>query len=493
MWYPRTYASRLALAVLTTFATIQVLLSALFLIAREAEIREDFDARLALRAASAADAAEAEYYRTGGVSLASRAAPPARSFALLSAYWQLGRLDGTVVERAPELRGLTLPRPPLDTFETDVEATHLDTWSDPAVRAVLGGSGELRIVSRLVLIEGSPAFVVQVARDLEPVASSLASLRRQLLLALALGLLLSGLASWVLARRVQRGIMSIVQQARDLSPDAPQRRIDAGAGGGELRQLASNLNVMLDGLEQALRSREQFLADISHELKAPLAALAADTRMMAAAARTSDICRELDNAVQSVVSSLTGTADALLMLAKCSEGTVGPIAARTALNEVVTDAVAKCLAHARARSVRLIPTLADNEDPEVDGHADLLRLTLENLIRNAVEHSPEGAPVRVSLSQAGGRARIAVADAGPGVKAELLPHVFERFVSGRPGGPPGRGLGLAIAKRVIDVHGGVISMRNLPAGGCEVEVELPLSAPALAGEGEPARVDAVRS
>ena len=481
MWFPKSFASRLALAVLTTFGLIQVLLCTSLLIAREAEIRADFDERLAVRAASAVDAAEAAFLRTGQLTLAPRPGSSATAFTVVNLYWQLARPDGSVIERSPELGELTLPRPRVEGDEIWVEgqAARVDSWDDPAVASLLRRRGSLRIASIIAQIEGAGPFVVQVARDLEPVTSSLASLRRQLLLTVVLGLLVSGVASWVLARRVQSGIMSIVRQARGITPESAQRRIEPGAGESELRQLASSLNTMLDGLEHALRSREQFLSDVSHELKAPLTALAAEARMMAAASRTSEVCQQLDAAVQSVVGSLTGATDALLMLARCGSGDAGLNSAPVPLNEVVTDAVSHCLGRARPRSVRLIPMLPEHADREVvvAGHADLLRVMLENLVRNAIDHSPEGGSVHVVLSAGGGSAQIAVRDEGPGVPHDLLPYVFDRYFAARRAShhSGGHGLGLGIAKRVVEVHGGAIRLDNRAEGGCEVVVELPLS------------------
>lgn len=475
MWYPKGIASRLALSVLATFGLIQVVLFALILVVRQGEVRRDFDERLSLRALNALDAVEVAYLRTGQITLAPRAASPTNGLALTGVYWQLRKPDGSVIERSANLDGSMLPEPAEEPGH-DEEPSFL-TWRGRDADALLGRAGALRVVSVRSDIEGEEPFVIQVARDLEPATTSIALLRRALLLAFGFGLVLTGIAAWLLARRVQHGIVSIMHQAEHITGDGPQRRIAHTGGEGELRQLATSLNTMLDGLESAMRSREQFLADVSHEFKAPLTALAAEARMMAAASRTSDVCRQLDTAVQSVVGSLTGTADALLMLAKCADGAEGPREAAVALNEVVTDAVAQCLPHARPRVVRLIPILPDQQEPVVAGHADLLKVMLENLVRNAIDHSPDGAPVHVVLSLNDKDALITVSDAGPGVPPELLPRVFDRFVSGRRSVAQGYGLGLglAIARRIVDIHGGSIRIANRPTQGCEVVVSLPLT------------------
>jgi signal transduction histidine kinase len=480
MWLPKSFASRLALAVLATFGLIQLLLCAYILVAREAEIRSDFDERLALRAASAVDAVETEFLRTQQLTLGSRGLSPTGAFALAGLYWQLSTKDGAVIERSPSLGDISLPLPTDDgaDIHADGQLASIESWQDPMVNLLLGRAGALRIASIEARIEGVPPLVVQVARDVEPVTTAIVTLRRQLLVAIVIGLLLSGVAAWIIARRLRTGILSIVQQAQGITPDAPQRRIEPVAREGELRQLAHTLNTMLDGLESALRSREQFLADVSHELKAPLTALAAEARMMAAASKASDVCRQLDSAVQSVVGSLTGATDALLMLAQCTNGDVSPIASPVSLNEVVTDAVAHCLSRARPRAVRLIPRLPEEDDNEllVSGHADLLRVMLENLVRNAIDHSPDGAPVHVVLSAAGTHAELIVRDTGPGIPPDRLGSAFNGYQAQlTPSRPGGHGLGLGIARRVVEVHGGAIQIANRPAGGCEVIVRLPLS------------------
>jgi len=475
MWRPKSFASSLVVPVLVHFALIQIALCALILFVRAGEIRDDFDERLSLRAVSSLHALEAAYLRAGALTPSERSGSLAGGLTLSGVYWQLRDRAGEVIQRSTNLGAATIPYPA--NASADSDSPTITTWRDGEASAVLGRPGALRVLTLRSALAGVEPFTLQVARDLEPVHTTLARLERILVLAFLLGLALNGLAAWDIGRRIRRGILSITRQAESITGGESPRRIAPGGSESELRQLAASLNTMLDGLERAMRSREQFLADVSHELKAPLTALAAEARMMSAASRTSDLCRQLDTAVQSVVSSVTGTADALLMLAKCSDGAGGPHAATLSLNEIVTDAVAKCLAFARPRSVRLIPMLPDQEELLVEGHADLLRVMLENVVRNAVEHSPQGAPVHIALAREDGDARILVSDTGPGVPPDMLSRVFDRFVTGRTrdAGGSGHGLGLAIGRRVVELHRGSIVLENRPAGGCEVRVRLPLA------------------
>jgi len=143
---------------------------------------------------------------------------------------------------------------------------------------------------------------------------------------------------------------------------------------------------------------------------------------------------------------------------------------------VLEEAVAACRTEAQGRTVELELTVAEGL-PQVDQDRRRLVQAFENVIRNAVEHSPEGGRVRVSakLDPAAGEPRVecAVRDAGPGFSDECLARAFEPFYSQRPGGT---GLGLAIAWRVLTEHQGTIGVGNAPDGGGMVTVRLPVRA-----------------
>lgn len=100
---------------------------------------------------------------------------------------------------------------------------------------------------------------------------------------------------------------------------------------------------------------------------------------------------------------------------------------------------------------------------------------LGNLLSNALRFSPEGGSVEVGLSAAGEQAALRLADSGPGIPADELPHVFDRFFRGRNAGHAGSGIGLAVVRELVSAHGGSVSVDNLPGAGAVFTVNLPLA------------------
>ena len=200
--------------------------------------------------------------------------------------------------------------------------------------------------------------------------------------------------------------------------------------------------------------------------------------------------------VQEEMRSLKQVIESLLVLARADAGL--PATSRTpqSPNDVAMEAVQRCQPFAAQRSVRLAPHLlsldGDAAEPMILGDAELLVTMMSNLLRNAVRFSPPARAVELVLGATREQVEFVVRDSGPGIPAEALPRLFERFmqIKGASAEQRGTGLGLAIAKSVATAHGGTISVRNRPEGGCEFRVTLPAEAPI---DGEMASVLTARS
>ena len=145
--------------------------------------------------------------------------------------------------------------------------------------------------------------------------------------------------------------------------------------------------------------------------------------------------------------------------------------------DVLLDSVQHNHALARLHGVKLLAQLGHTETaPEVEGDARLLGAMLDNLIRNAVRHSPRGSTVEVECAEAGGEVAFFVRDQGPGLPEEIRARVFERFARGPqdPSRPRTTGLGLAIAREIVQLHRGSIAIEDREGGGCTFAVRLPL-------------------
>ena len=264
----------------------------------------------------------------------------------------------------------------------------------------------------------------------------------------------------------------------DLRARAPERGGDeVAAVAGSFNRMAEELAARAEALQSSDRTRRQLLADVSHELNTPLTAMRGylETLSMSELDIDPETRKRYLGIVMEESYRLERIVGDLLDLARL-EG--GGIAMRHATVDVQTlfDRVAE--RHGReltGRSIQLVTQVAD-EARTVDGDPDRLEQAVQNLAANALRHTPDGGRVTLSSERVGDQIRLSVRDSGPGVAAEHLAKIFDRFykvdVSRKANG--GSGLGLSIAKAIVERHGGTISARN--DNGAVFEILLPASA-----------------
>jgi two-component system sensor histidine kinase SenX3 len=264
-------------------------------------------------------------------------------------------------------------------------------------------------------------------------------------------------------------------------------RIDIDPGDAEIARLQQDLNDALERLERGYRSQAQFLSNVSHELKTPVAVLLSQAQVLRAGGSPEDLTDFAGN-VEDEMRTLARLVESLLLLARVGHGKDLVRRVGVPVNDLVLEAAERSSELARSLDVPLVTNLhltrdGDNQ-PEVVGDPELLRTMIENLVRNALRFTPRGEPVDLRVTCRQGEASIRVRDRGPGVPKEHLERIFEHFyqVPGERGRERGTGLGLAIARSVAELHDGRIAVRNLPGQGCEFEVRLPLSRPESAQE-----------
>jgi len=234
----------------------------------------------------------------------------------------------------------------------------------------------------------------------------------------------------------------------------------------------------LAGQRDALRRQREFAADASHELRTPLTVIRSSVEHLSRH-RDRPVGESLDalEDIDAEVSHLAGLVDDLLLLARSDSGAVPLESIRLDLGDTAFEAASMIGRAADARGVRVV---VDPEPAMVDGDPARLRQLVMILVDNAVRHSPRDGTVSVTVRSAGRGVSLEVADEGPGVRDEDMPHVFDRFWRA-PGAPSGgTGLGLAIAKWIVDRHDGRIGVANRDSGGAAFRVELPAAGEAPA-------------
>lgn len=282
-------------------------------------------------------------------------------------------------------------------------------------------------------------------------------------------LLFAALLAWYFSKPI-RGLRKAFESVAD---GQLQTRIGATMGNrnDELADLGSAFDRMASRLENLLESQRRLLHDVSHELRSPLA------RLQAAA----DLVRQQPDRTAEFIERIerdTGRMDVLvgelLTLARIDAGMGGDFDEVLDLRDILADIADDARFEADLKLCSIDVDL--NGALITQGNRELLYRAFENIVRNAVRHSPEGGRISIFAQAKEGHLRLTVADNGPGIPESDLATIFNPFVRGSSGrSATGYGLGLAITRRVVEAHHGSISAANSAGGGLTVELALPES------------------
>lgn len=223
---------------------------------------------------------------------------------------------------------------------------------------------------------------------------------------------------------------------------------------------------MADRRRSEEAGRRRFMADAAHELRTPLAVIRAQAEGIADGLYRGDAAHLAP--ILDATRSLERLVEDLRILSESESGTVEPSLQPLDVAELLAEVQA---AHGRAATDAAITILVEGPGATVEADPDRLRQVLDNLITNALRHTPRGGVVRLAARPDGGGVLIEVADTGPGIAPELLPRIFERFVKGADS--PGSGLGLAIAAELVRAQGGEIEAASKPGRGATFTIRLP--------------------
>ena len=335
---------------------------------------------------------------------------------------------------------------------------------DARVRVVLPGDPPDR---------GPRAFVDVREFERRVNEHTLASLRTFALGSLGALFVASLGVGWLVAGRVLSPIARITSVANEIQASNLARRIRLPGPDDELRRLADTFDSMLERLEAAFVTQRQFVADVSHELRNPLAIIQSNLEVaLADVEQSPEHRRDAASAISRTIARMARLTDDLLALARLEQP--GHVRERIDLAALLREGREEFRPAAAVRGLELAAPLGDG--PVVEGERELLRRALANLLDNAVRLAPEGSAVRASTGSLEGWAWLAVSDEGPGLSPEDRERVFGRFWrSDRarrfPGG--GSGLGLAIVRQIADRHGGAVCVFPRLGGGSTFVVWIP--------------------
>ncbi len=315
---------------------------------------------------------------------------------------------------------------------------------------------------------------VEMATPANSLYETLDLLRNILLGSIPVMLLVAGFGGWWLSRRALQPVDEMTSAAETLSIDDISARLAVPKTGDELQRLGEAWNRMLDRIADSVDRMTRFTMDAAHELRTPAAIMQSSAELALRRPRTAEEYRDVIRNLAEESQHLSGLVEDLLQLARSDAG-VHRSPEEVPVSDIVSGAVQMIepLAAAKHQSLSL---REGNPEARILGDATSLRRLVLILLDNAIKFSPDGGGIDVRTSSTDDTAQFEVHDDGPGIPAEDLPHIFERFYrSSTARNGPGAGLGLAIAKAIVEEHGGEISIDSAARGGTTVRVTLPLS------------------
>ena len=384
------------------------------------------------------------------------------------AFAQVIAPDGRVIESTPAVAGAPLVRPGLlagvrgPTF-VDRRPPGLDPARLLVVPARAGGTRR--------------AFVV-VGGTLSNAQEALGSVVDLFAVAFPVALGASSLVGWLLAGAALRPVERMRREAEAITASDPSRRLPVPATGDTLARLAVTLNATFDRLQTALERERRFVDDASHELRTPLTVLRAEVDSALSAPRGRDDLEQALRVASDEVEHLVRITEGMLVLARTGDGRLPILRSDTRLADLLAASRQAFAARARAAGLHL-----EVESPDAVARLDATRVrqAIDNLLDNALHHTPAGGRVRVSAACSGDTVTLVVEDTGPGFDEHVLARAFRPFTRPPAAAYDGSGLGLAIVRAIAAAHGGTATAENLAAGA---RVTLKLHAPAeLAADG----------
>ena len=344
---------------------------------------------------------------------------------------------------------------------------------------IAAGGVTLALVAVLV---SPPLFHLHVRRALGTVTHSVAThldeaFFTSVTLSLGIGAIVAiGTAlavSWVLSSRIARPIEALSDAADDIASGELGARAPTPPANDEMADLTTAFNRMAATIESTEATRQRLLADLAHELRTPLSTVEGYLEGLADGVVPADASTWA--LLQDATARLRRLVDDVALVSRVEERQLDLALEPLAPEALVTDAVGAMQARFAAKDVAL-ETAIDPATPVV--HVDRQRVgeILANLLENALHHTPAGGRVTVRATPADGGAAVTVADTGEGIRAEDLPHVFERFYRADPArrSSRGSGIGLTIARAIAVAHGGrLMATSDGPGTGAAFTLWLP--------------------
>ncbi|ADV83547.1 ATP-binding protein [Terriglobus saanensis] len=391
-----------------------------------------------------------------------------RSHLLIDRLMEVRDLSGNILYRSDTLHGSSLggssmPEEGNGTFNQ---------------RVVKMADGEhVFLISHLHGMQGR-TVLIRLGYSLSLFRDRMEQFFALLLVALPAGLLLAGFAGYAIAKRALQPMEEMAARAEQITASNLHDRLEVENEHDELGHMARVFNHLLERLEQAFEQLRRFTANAAHELRTPLASLRAVGEVALQEASTPEEYREAIGSILEETRRLNQTIEGLLLLAKAESAQPGKAQTSFPIPELVREVLNLLGVLIEERNVTVSEVYEDNGSLIVYADRSLVRIALINVIHNAVKFSPQDSPLQITYGTNTSHAQVSIHDSGPGIASSDEQLVFERFFTGTSSAASanrGSGLGLSIAKLVLERDGGSITFDTAVLHGAKCIIRLPLA------------------
>lgn len=358
------------------------------------------------------------------------------------------------------------------TFQTVLKGRkHFD---DMALDLFPAMTVPFRVLTIPVNENNQVAYIVRVASPLTSLGATLRNLKLILLILLPLAIVLSGAVAFILSKLTLNPINRIIATAQRITTENLKLRIPQPETRDEIQRLAETFNETLERLEQGFNSQQQFIEDLAHELKTPLAIIKGEAEVTLKEMRSAEDYTSVLRSNLEEVDRIIKIVENLLILARLDKNLLSIEKSKLDISVLLKDTLNDIDILARSKNIRL--SFSGCEKALVLGNEDNLKRLFLNLLDNAIKYTPPQGRVTVTINKEKNWTKILIADSGIGITENALPHIFDRFYgANKKSSHPGFGLGLSIAKSIVIAHQGKIEVQSTPNQGTTFSVFLPLS------------------
>jgi two-component system, OmpR family, sensor kinase len=386
---------------------------------------------------------------------------------------QLQFVEVDVAIFGPGADGSALPFAGNDTVLAQVGAPQ-PCRDHPITRQRLSGVPYRLLIRCVTTDSGAPPLTVIVGASERELIATRTRLRTTVALGLLIGIALTAFGGHWLSGKAVAPVRRMSEQVRRIGSENLGERLPVRASDGEIATLARMINDLFDRLAATLGRERQFLANAAHALRTPMAILQGEVAEALQRPELPAATRDALVDIESVASHLGRTVEYLLSLAHRDAGTDSLRLEPIFLDDVVSGTVARLGRLAERRRIRVVCT--DLRETPVRANTHVVDQVAQVLLENALQYTPEGGTVAIGVTPGDGQGKLVVEDDGPGLEPGDLDALFTPFARGsaaRRMGAPGSGLGLAVARWMVESCGGKITVELVQPHGARFLVEFP--------------------